>query len=106
MLLVGIADLLHCVLPAELVKQLLDAGASVNDPSGLCQLQPLHLACMPRISSVGQVRREPCQLLGAVDTHAVQCRAGTANGLHATCPWSDVLAVLTCTKYSPICMPF
>jgi hypothetical protein len=45
------------VIHAELVKQLLDAGASVNDASGLCQLQPLHLACMPQVTSAEQVRR-------------------------------------------------
>jgi hypothetical protein len=49
--------LLH-VLLAELVKQLLDAGASATEPSGLCQLQPLHLACMPPfVNPVGQVRK-------------------------------------------------
>jgi hypothetical protein len=46
------------VMPAELVKQLLDAGASVNDPSDLCELQPLHLACMPRVRSAAQVSEQ------------------------------------------------
>jgi hypothetical protein len=45
-------------VPADLVAQLLEAGASVNDPSGLCNLQPLHLACMPRVRSVKQVRQK------------------------------------------------
>jgi hypothetical protein len=52
----GVHCLLLCAVPAGLVKQLLDAGADINDPCGICQLQPLHLACMPCIIDDVQVR--------------------------------------------------
>jgi hypothetical protein len=41
---------------AELARQLLDQGLPIEDPSGICQLQPLHLACLPKVYDAEQVR--------------------------------------------------
>jgi hypothetical protein len=46
---------LCCAVPTELVEQLLDAGACVDSPANTCGLQPLHLACMPKVCSIEQV---------------------------------------------------
>jgi hypothetical protein len=42
----------------DLVEQLLDAGASVSEPEDNALLQPLHLACMGRITHEDEVRRQ------------------------------------------------
>jgi hypothetical protein len=61
-LLLLCATLLCLGFRADLVEQLLAAGASVSEPEDNALLQPLHLACMGRIQSPEQVRRQLCML--------------------------------------------
>lgn len=44
-----------CAAPAELARQLLEAGAPVTGPEEGHFLQPLHLACMGQVRSTQQV---------------------------------------------------
>lgn len=55
---------------ADLVKQLLAAGASPSEPEDNALLQPLHLACMGEITLSDQVRM---QLPGGDQLHAAYC---------------------------------